>query len=230
MKNVTLLLILTITTSIVHTSCVREDDMEVDIIVETGIFTDPRDGETYEWLKIDDQVWMAENLKFLPSVVGSSIDSHVASFYYVHSYEGTDVEEAKGTANYQTFGALYNWPAALTACPTGWHLPNYEEWMQLIERVGKNPATKLKARNSWIGDGNGLDSYGFRALSGGSKLQGDPQNYFYDIGYWGFWWLPDESEVPNAAWYIFMGIYGSGVDFGFVGHRGNGLSVRCLRN
>jgi hypothetical protein len=32
----------------------------------TGSFTDPRDNKTYQWVQIDNQIWMAQNLAFLP--------------------------------------------------------------------------------------------------------------------------------------------------------------------
>lgn len=81
---------------------------------------------------------MAENLAYLPSVVGPATDSETEPYYYVYGYDGTDVEEAKATENYQTYGVLYNWSAALTACPEGWHLPSDAEWTQLENYLANN--------------------------------------------------------------------------------------------
>jgi uncharacterized protein (TIGR02145 family) len=52
---------------------------------------------------------------------------------------------------------LYNWPAAMTACPPGWHLPSDEEWTQLSEYMMATYAL----RNDWVhvnGVGNALKS------------------------------------------------------------------------
>jgi uncharacterized protein (TIGR02145 family) len=45
------------------------------------------------------------------------------------------VAEAKESEIYKTFGVLYNWPAAMNACPKGWHLPSYAEWEQLGQYI-----------------------------------------------------------------------------------------------
>lgn len=115
-----------------------------------GTFTDDRDGNTYTWVKIGDQVWMAENLKYLPSVVGPATGSETEPYYYVYDYDGTDLNDAIATASYQNYGVLYNWPAAMNsasssqanpsgvqgACPVDWHLPSDEEWSQLVTYLG----------------------------------------------------------------------------------------------
>ena len=112
----------------------------------TNKFTDPRDGGVvYNTVTIGGQVWMAENLKYLPSVVGPETESYTDPYYYVYGYNGTDVGVAKTEGNYQTYGVLYNWTAAMAGaassnlnpsgvqgiCPDGWHLPSVAEWNQL---------------------------------------------------------------------------------------------------
>ena len=104
-------------------------------------FTDERDGNSYCTLTIGNQVWMAENLRYLPSVYRSSEESYTESRYYVYDYQGNNVEEAKATYNYNEYGVLYNNIAAQTACPAGWHLPSDSEWTELeiyLENNGYN--------------------------------------------------------------------------------------------
>jgi clan AA aspartic protease (TIGR02281 family) len=118
----------------------------------TGTFTDSRDGNSYKWVKIGKQVWMAENLKYLPSVVGPATGSETIPYYYVYGYDGTNVNSAKNTNNYKTYGVLYNWTAAMAnstssstnpsrvkgVCPTDWHLPSDAEWEQLEKYLSNN--------------------------------------------------------------------------------------------
>ncbi|MDD3101434.1 MAG: fibrobacter succinogenes major paralogous domain-containing protein [Bacteroidales bacterium] len=107
--------------------------------------TDSRDSNVYDLVVIGGQIWMAENLAYLPSVVGPGTSSNSVPYYYVYGYNGTDIATAKNTDNYNTYGVLYNWPAAMNGaassatnpsgvqgiCPAGWHLPSDAEWTQL---------------------------------------------------------------------------------------------------
>ena len=123
-----------------------------DMTIAEGKLADTRDGNLYNTVTIDTQVWMTENLAYLPSVVGPGTGSNSTAYYYVYGYDGTDVDAAKATSNYTTYGVLYNWPAAMAGaassdanpsgvqgvCPDGWHLPSDAEWTQLEEYLIAN--------------------------------------------------------------------------------------------
>ncbi len=136
-------------------------------VFRLGIFTDPRDGNTYRTVMIGAQCWLAENLRYLTSVspIAARLPLHLwedakiiyqtQPYFYVYDYQGCSIEEAKSNANYQNYGALYNWPAALQACPPGWHLPTDQEWTQMVDYI----TLEYKLFNDWIhieGVGNAL--------------------------------------------------------------------------
>lgn len=97
----------------------------------TGFFVDARDNQGYSTVILGTQEWMSQNLRYLPDVVGPATGSDTLPYYYVYNYNGISTLAARQTQEYQTYGALYNWEAALTACPTGWHLPSDYEFYTL---------------------------------------------------------------------------------------------------
>lgn len=210
-------------------------------LVKNG-FTDARDGIHYEVVKIGKQIWMAENLKYLPSVSGpgSGADSPL---YYVYGYDGDDVNEVKATENYQTYGVLYNWRAAMEAeansntnpsgvqgvCPDNWHLPSLKEWTELVEFLGSADAGgKLKESGElhWNAPNTGAgNETGFTGLPGGIRTA---EGTFDQIGNQGGWWSSTESW-PGTVWDFHLKHEFSG---GFFNNYQSqvGLSVRCIRN
>jgi uncharacterized protein (TIGR02145 family) len=196
----------------------------------SGTFIDSRDGNEYNWVQIGDQVWMAENLAYLPSVnmVADGSEDAAGSYYYVYGYDGTNVAEAKATDNYATYGVLYNWTAAMNACPDGWHLPTDAEWRELTDYLGKLKATgTIKAGTGlWYGSNIGAtNETGFTALPGGYRAN---NGAFLSIGYNGNWWSATE-KAATVAWsrsmnYDHSNVYRSG-DI-----KEAGFSVRCVRD
>ncbi|HOG20838.1 MAG TPA: FISUMP domain-containing protein, partial [Salinivirgaceae bacterium] len=207
-------------------------------------FKDSRDGNVYKFVQIGSQVWMAENLKYLPSVVGSSMGSDTEPLYYVLGYDGIDVAVAKATENYATYGVLYNWPAAMNGaasseanpsgvqgiCPAGWHLPSDAEWTQLIDYLSGSEVAggKLKETGTthWDSPNEGAtNETGFTALPGGFR---GSYGSFSNFGFYGFWWSATESGV-SSAWNRSMNYEYSGVYRDYNGKE-YGFSVRCLKN
>jgi len=235
-----------------------KDTIQITVVeLNRGTFVDQRDGQEYEWLKIGDQVWMAENLKYLPSVVGIGTSSNTDPYYYVYGYDGTSVSEAKATENYDTYGVLYNWNAVMQGesssntnpsgvqgvCPDGWHVPSDEEWKELEMQLGMSQSE--------------ADNRGYRGTNEGSKLAGNA-SLWYDgvlennsrfgssgftalpggvlttngnfgyIGDYGYWWSSTENSSTNV-WHRKLGYLDSSVirDDFYKGH---GFSVRCVRD
>lgn len=194
---------------------------------DTGTFTDRRDKTKYSWVKIGEQVWMAENLAHLPSVVGTSTRSYTDPYHYVYGYNGSNVADVKASSNYQTYGVLYNWPAALEACPAGWHLPTIAEWTELIDYLGDGSVAEGKLIETgtmhWNSPISGAtNETGFTALPGGRlNLLGQ----FQRIGDLGYWWSATEYDTDHA-WSLSMG---DNVSIGgYV--KEMGFSVRCVRD
>jgi uncharacterized protein (TIGR02145 family) len=113
---------------------------------------DSRDGQTYKYVKIGNQVWMAENLNY--KIDGS------------YCYESF-------TQNCEKYGRLYSKLSALHACPEGWHLPSGKEFRTLLVNVGGEDVAgrMLKSPTGWYDyngeSGNGIDAFGFNALPAG---------------------------------------------------------------
>jgi uncharacterized protein (TIGR02145 family) len=200
---------------------------------ETGTFTDDRDGNTYRYVEIGNQVWMAENLKYLPEVFFPEDSQDDVSRYYVFAYSGNDVGEAKATDNYKAYGVLYNWPAALDACPAGWYLPADEEWTELTDFLGgENIAGgKLKETGTsrWQSPNTGAtNETGFTARPGGYlSFSGNME----DLETVGRWWTSTDAELTDdlAAWSRGMSYNESAVTRTDA-PRQLGFSVRCVRD
>lgn len=222
------------------------------IIFETlgETFTDSRDGSVYKMVTIGDQIWMAENLKYLPSVVGPATGSQTTPYYYVYGYNGSDVNAAKASTNYTTYGVLYNWTAACNSCPAGWHLPSDAEWTQMENYLADNGhnydgttgggrdkiAKSLASTSGWdsspsTGVVGNTDYPTYRNKSGFTTLPGGGRSgsgSFRDVRYGGCWWSATE-RFASDAWYRYMFFDYSNVYRDYYNTEG-GFSVRCVRD
>jgi uncharacterized protein (TIGR02145 family) len=183
--------------------------------------TDSRDKQKYRTVKIGGQTWMAENLNYKTG----------NSWCY-----GDD------ESNCKKYGRLYDWNAAKSACPEGWHLPSREEWDRLMSAVGgvrkidktgqayyEVVGKKLKSKTGWNDDyrgksGNGADEFGFSALPGGCRYSNGSFSY---VGEYGYWWSATEYGRSGHAFRWHM-IYPLDYVSENTIDKSDGFSVRCL--
>ncbi len=186
---------------------------------ETGAFTDPRDGQTYQWVRIGDQVWMAENLRYLPAVTGPGSGSSTTPYYYVYDYNGMDINAAKATANYQHYGVLYNWAAVMDGassssanpsgvqgvCPPGWHVPSDAEWSQLVDYVvskGYPNADVVHGAGNALKSCRQVDSPLMGACNTSEHPRWNPHHTYYGTDEFGFSALPGGYRNARGSFRI----------------------------
>jgi len=208
------------------------DDIKFKVVgKELAGFIDKRDGETYKTVKIGNQTWMAENLRYASGkyITSKSEWDNLGS----NNYDAAYCYYNNNTSNKQKYGALYNYAAAKKACPVGWHLPSNSEWKQLrnyIKNDGHsgNEGTALKATNGWKSNGNGTDDYGFSAFPGGNRNFNGSFGSLGYYGYYGYWWSATEYFSQNA--YYRRLNYNNGRVSHSRSTKSDGFSVRCLRD
>lgn len=221
-------------------ACGEKDDTTVEedpFLNDSGEFTDARDNHVYKWVRIGDQIWMAENLAYLPAL--SDIQNYATDeeHYFVYDYIGSDVDEAKKTDNYKTYGVLYSWYAALASCPEGWHVPSVEEWEQLGEFISEQNGgyektgnywvsigNHLKTTTGWIEDGEGTNDYGFSGQPGGNHRT----VAFDELNEVGTWWTSSDTGIRDAYFRRLAFYYDALISGDY--HKGASFSVRCIKD
>ncbi|MGL1937097.1 MAG: hypothetical protein OCD01_18865 [Fibrobacterales bacterium] len=140
----------------------------------SGTFIDLRDNREYKWVRIGEQIWMAQNLNYDnggSQCINSDDEPDCKLFGRKYTVEtalgGEDGSESS--------------PSGIQGmCPTHWHIPSYDEWDQLMVYIGKDlgitrentdfnsharqVAHTVRATDYWTDELKGIDSYGFTAL------------------------------------------------------------------
>ena len=210
------------------------------------------DGNSYDAVRIGEQVWMASNLRTTRYANGDAIPEGQTT-------SSTEPYRYTPSTNVAEYGYLYNWAAVMhgasssTAnpsgvqgvCPNGWHVPSDAEWSQLTDYCsghtecvcsgsGDYIAKSLAADHDWqitTGEcavGNDLSSNnasGFSALPAGF-YPGTQTSY----GEYASFWSATESVEDFGSAYDRSLYYGHATVSRNVHHKYGAQSVRCLKN
>ncbi len=210
------------------------------------------DGNTYDAVKLGDQVWMAENLRTTKYADGTTIPmgsstSTTTAYRYYPNNKSTNVD---------TCGYLYNWKAVMRnspssssnpsgvqgVCPNGWHVPSDAEWTQLTDYVSSqsqyvcgssnnNIAKALASTTGWNSSSSTCDVGNNPSVNNATGFSAVPAGY-YNGGYDFFgdganFWSATQNNSNNA--------YNRNLNYNNANvNRNNnnkygGYSVRCLR-
>lgn len=180
-----------------------------------GIETVEYEGKIYNTVLIGTQCWLRENLD-----IGTRIDG------IQEQTDNSTIEKycyGDNPANCTTYGGLYQWSEAMQyvtnegakgICPTGWHIPTYDELQTLVAAV-TNDGNALKREDQGSGAGQGTNTSGFSALLAGYRY--DDGN-FSSLGYFAGFWSSTEGDATTAN-YLNLDLNDSGISLDY-GNRG----------
>lgn len=195
-------------------------------------------GNSYGTIIIGSQEWMAENLKTTHYSNGIPIENPTIDSEWQNNTNGAYAWYNNDINWKDSYGALYNWHAVNNSnglCPLGWHLPTDAEYTVLSNYLdgtsvagGKmkstrtfpdphprwnNPNADATNISNWSGFPGGL-----RSTSGS----------FFSIGNFGYWWSSSEY-FTSQAWIRHLDS-NVGIVYKLDSAKGNGFSVRCLKD
>ncbi|MGC1391586.1 MAG: fibrobacter succinogenes major paralogous domain-containing protein [Bacteroidales bacterium] len=191
------------------------------------------DGNVYNTVVINTQVWMVENLKTTRYRNGDPIQ-YISDSTQWNQYltTGAYCIYRNNASNANAYGNLYNWYAVNDnryIAPSGWHVPTDGDWTALTSFLGGDTeGGKLKEAGTihWASPNTGAtNETGFTALPGGYR---DDLGFFDWITDYLYLWSSSEAEA-TVAWYRFMD-NNSGYVIKDVFDKTYGFSVRCIKD
>ena len=208
------------------------------------------DGNSYNIIKVGEQVWIGENLRVSHYRNGDPIPIVYTNSDWINLTTGACGLYNNDPANSETYGNLYNWYAIEDdrgVCPEHWHVPSDEDYMELEMSLGMsqqdtrgegwrgtNEGGILKSSGRPTDEGNdalwlepslgATNKDGFKALPSGYRDNDD--GYYYNMGTYGYFWTSTEVS-NNLAWYRMLKNSSSEVNRNKFSKQ-CGFSIRCV--
>jgi uncharacterized protein (TIGR02145 family) len=190
------------------------------------------EGNTYKTVKINNQIWTAENIEVGSFRNGDSIpEAKTVEEWIVAGNEGKPAwcHFENDPKNSNNNGRLYNWYALTDErglAPRGWHIPSDDEWTAMINYLGGGVRAAMNLRSvNTLQEDKSSGKPSFNALPSGCRNQ---NGAFYGLGSYGYWWSSTEDN-SQAAWLRVLNY--AYCDINFITYaKSYGASVRFVKN
>lgn len=175
---------------------------------------DYRDGQLYKTTTIEDQVWLAQNLRYVYvddnenpvqnraySINKDSIERYGRHYAWAAAVDSLGQFSSTGKGCGRTVSCNFGEKKVRGICPAGWHLPDTTEFQRLITSYGGySDISALKATESYTEYGyNGTNKSGFNAYAAGQFNSMSAKTYanMYSDTY--FWTTAEDNDVLSEA-------------------------------
>jgi uncharacterized protein (TIGR02145 family) len=208
-------------------------------------FVSDVDGNLYSTILINNQTWMASNLRVTKLNDGTDIQStNQGAFFAAYTSAGIlNLPSASSvlSSNFvpvNEIGMLYNFEAASNnkICPVGWHVPTAAEFDALITHLGgtsmaggalKQTGTNSVLGNSWAAPNTGATNSSGMKVHATGFLNGANAQLANQSQLAGFW----TSTSVNTTTAAYRGLWyqGATVDTN-AQNKKSGFSIRCIKD
>lgn len=181
----------------------NDDSLFVDSTYskDTGVFVDLRDGQEYKWIKVGEQIWMTQNLRYKDSV---------GCYAYQRRWKKASKE-----------GYLYTWDTAQAVAPDGWHIPSEAEYLALFQQLGTTNNNRIVFEQILENGNFNFENSGF--------YNSRKNNYLRSPRFWtstyGF-----SMKKDTLYTYFGIYFRGECAWVSFTGYNTDAYSVRCIKD
>ncbi len=207
--------------------------------------------QLYKTVEINSQCWFRDSLNY-GSMINASNEQNNDSLVEKYCYNN-DINEC----NY--YGALYQWSEVMNLpyscnsnpancqdqitekhqgiCPSGWHIPTNQEWLDLVNYLGgssvaggklKSTSTAPDAAPRWSPPNTAAtNESGFNALP--TNYRQSDGSFFWLTYYYSTFWTSSVNTYTPTAYLFSMGSGDAGIA-NFPSTALGAFGVRCLKN
>ncbi|MDP4208141.1 MAG: FISUMP domain-containing protein, partial [Bacteroidota bacterium] len=193
------------------------------------------DGNTFKWIGIGNQVWMAENLKSIHYRNGDPIPNVTDITAWASLTTGAYCNYNNDISNVGLYGRLYNNYTVMDSrnvSPIGWHVPSKTEFLALEAALGGD--TLIGGRMKEVGtlhwhtpNVGATNSSKFLGLPSGNRHDDGTFNYMTICG---CFQSSTEYEFDSTKSYHFHLLFWRAILESVYYSKTYGLSIRCIKD